>query len=153
MNKRIDWYIEKVGKHFDDKFPGLIYAWDVVNEQASDAGGIRMGTDWAAIYGGSTEYILQAFKSADQYLAKDTILFYNDYNDCDPVKAATISGFLKEIRGVLKEGRKLAAGMQGHHDMLRPTYETIETATRKYAEIADVVHITELDIKSSVGFD
>ena len=153
MNKRIDWYIEKVGKHFDTEFPGLIYAWDVVNEQASDAGGIRMGTDWAAIYGGSTEYILQAFKSADQYLAKDTILFYNDYNDCDPVKAATIRGFLKEIRGVLKEGRKLGAGMQGHHDMLTPTYETIETATRKYAEIADVVHITELDIKSSVGFD
>lgn len=153
MNKRIDWYIEKVGKHFDTKFPGLIYAWDVVNEQASDAGGIRMGTDWAAIYGGSTEYILQAFKSADQHLAKDTILFYNDYNDCDPVKAATICDFLKEIRGVLKEGRKLGAGMQGHHDMLTPTYETIETATRKYAEIADVVHITELDIKSSVGFD
>ena len=153
MNKRIDWYIEKVGTHFDTKFPGLIYAWDVVNEQASDAGGIRMGTDWAAIYGGSTEYILQAFKSADQYLAKDTILFYNDYNDCDPVKAATICRFLKEIRGVLKEGRKLGAGMQGHHDMLTPTYETIETATRKYAEIADVVHITELDIKSSVGFD
>ena len=153
MNKRIDWYIEKVGKHFDTKFPGLIYAWDVVNEQASDAGGIRMGTDWAAIYGGSTEYILQAFESADKYLAKDTILFYNDYNDCDPVKAETICGFLKEIRGVLKEGRKLGAGMQGHHDMLTPTYETIETATRKYAEIADVVHITELDIKSSVGFD
>lgn len=153
MNKRIDWYIEKVGKHFDTEFPGLIYAWDVVNEQASDAGGIRMGTDWAAIYGGSTEYILQAFKSADQYLAKDTILFYNDYNDCDPVKAATICRFLKEIREVLTEGRKLGAGMQGHHDMLTPTYETIETATRKYAEIADVVHITELDIKSSVGFD
>lgn len=153
MNKRIDWYIKTVGEHFDNKFPGLIYAWDVVNEQASDAGGIRMGTDWAAIYGGSTEYITQAFKSADQYLAKDTILFYNDYNDCDPVKAETIRGFLKEIRGVLKEGRKLGAGMQGHHDMLTPTYETIETATRKYAEIADVVHITELDIKSSVGFD
>lgn len=153
MNKRIDWYIKTVGEHFDNKFPGLIYAWDVVNEQASDAGGIRMGTDWAAIYGGSTEYITQAFKSADQYLAKDTILFYNDYNDCDPVKAETIRGFLKEIRGVLKEGRKLGVGMQGHHDMLTPTYETIETATRKYAEIADVVHITELDIKSSVGFD
>ena len=153
MNERIKWYIKTVGEHFDNKFPGLIYAWDVVNEQASDAGGIRMGTDWAAIYGGSTEYILQAFKSADQHLAKDTILFYNDYNDCDPVKAKTIRGFLKEIRGILKEGRKLGAGMQGHYDMLTPTYETIETATREYAKIADVVHITELDIKSSVGFD
>lgn len=153
MNKRIKWYIKEVGEHFDKKFPGLIYAWDVVNEQASDAGGIRMGTDWAAIYGGSTEYILKAFEYADQYLAKDTILFYNDYNDCDPVKAKTIRGFLKEIRGVLKEGRKLGVGMQGHYDMLTPTYETIETATREYAKIADVVHITELDIKSSVGFD
>ena len=134
MNKRIDWYIEKVGKHFDTKFPGLIYAWDVVNEQASDAGGIRMGTDWAAIYGGSTEYITQAFESADKYLPEDTILFYNDYNDCDPVKAETIRGFLKEIREVLNKGgkgRKLGVGMQGHYDMLTPTYETIETATRE----------------------
>ena len=156
MNKRIKWYIKEVGEHFDKKFPGLIYAWDVVNEQASDAGGIRMGTDWAAIYGGSTEYILKAFEYADQYLAKDTILFYNDYNDCDPVKAKTIRGFLNEIREVLNKGgkgRKLGVGMQGHYDMLTPTYETIETATREYAKIADVVHITELDIKSSVGFD
>ncbi len=156
MNDRIEWYIKTVGEHFDDKFPGLIYAWDVVNEQASDAGGIRMGTDWAAIYGGSTEYILKAFEYADQYLAKDTILFYNDYNDCDPVKAKTIRGFLNEIREVLNKGgkgRKLGVGMQGHYDMLTPTYETIETATREYAKIADVVHITELDIKSSVGFD
>lgn len=156
MNDRIKWYIKTVGEHFDNKFPELIYAWDVVNEQASDAGGIRMGTDWAAIYGGSTEYIRKAFEYADQYLADDTILFYNDYNDCDPVKAETIRGFLKEIREVLNKGgkgRKLGVGMQGHYDMLTPTYETIETATRKYAEIADVVHITELDIKSSVGFD
>ncbi len=151
MNARIDWYIKQVATHYDEKYPGLIYAWDVVNEQANDAGGIRMGTDWSAVYGGSDEYIMQAFKSADTYLADDTILFYNDYNECTPTKCETIVGFLKDIREVIGEDRKLGAGMQGHHDMATPAYDVIEDAMRAYAEVADVVHITELDIKSTVG--
>ncbi len=152
MNQRIDDYIRNVAEHYDEKYPGLIYAWDVVNEQASDGNGIRMGTDWSAVYGGSDEYIIQAFKSADLYLDEETILFYNDYNECTPNKCKQICKFLEKIKQNLSDGRKLGAGMQGHHDMATPDAATIEAAVRAYAAIADVVHVTELDIKSTMNF-
>lgn len=153
MNQRMEWYIKTVAQHFDQKYPGLIYAWDVVNEQASDSGGIRTNGDWYQVYQGSDEYIINAFRYADQYLAKDTILFYNDYNECTPSKCDTIVGFLEKIRKEISADRKLGAGMQGHHDMATPTASAIETAARAYAKVADTVHITELDVKSTVGFD
>lgn len=153
MDQRMEWYIKTVAQHFDKKYPGLIYAWDVVNEQASDAGGIRTNGDWYEVYRGSNAYIINAFKYADQYVADDTILFYNDYNECTPTKRNTIVRFLEKIRENISADRKLGAGMQGHHDMATPTAKTIEEAMAAYADVADVVHITELDIKSSVGFD
>lgn len=153
MNKRIEWYIKTVGEHFDTKFPGLIYAWDVVNEQADDNGGIRMGSDWANIYKGSSEYITNAFIYADKYVAKDTILCYNDYNECNGTKCDTICGFLRDIKKNVSPERKIGAGMQSHHDMATPTNAQIEEAVRKYAEIADVINVTELDVKSTMGFD
>ena len=153
MNKRIEWYIKTVGEHFDTKFPGLIYAWDVVNEQADDNGGVRMGSDWAKIYKGSSEYITNAFIYADKYVAKDTILCYNDYNECNGTKCDTICGFLRDIKNNVSPERKIGAGMQSHHDMATPTNAQIEEAVRKYAEIADVINVTELDVKSTMGFD
>ena len=151
MNQRMKAYIKRVAEHFDTYYPGLIYAWDVVNEQASDAGGIRTGTDWANVYGGSDEYIINAFKYADEYVDSDTILFYNDYNECTPAKCETICEFIKKIKEAVPD-RKIGAGMQGHHDMASPTKKVIKDAMVKYATVADVVHITELDIKSTVGF-
>lgn len=153
MNQRMEWYIKTVAEHFDQKHPGLIYAWDVVNEQAADSGGIRTDGDWYNVYKGSDEYIVNAFRYADQYVAQDTILFYNDYNECTPSKCDTIVRFLEKIRKEISSDRKLGAGMQGHHDMATPSASTIEAAARAYADVADVVHITELDLKSTVGFD
>ncbi len=153
MNQRMEWYIKTVAQHFDQKYPGLIYAWDVVNEQAADSGGIRIDGDWYNVYKGSDEYIINAFRYADQYVAKDTILFYNDYNECTPAKCDTIVRFLEKIRKEISTDRKLGAGMQGHHDMATPSASSIESAAYAYANVADTIHITELDIKSTVGFD
>lgn len=153
MNQRMEWYIKTVAQHFDQKYPGLIYAWDVVNEQASDSGGIRTNGDWYNVYKGSDEYIVNAFRYADQYVAKDTILFYNDYNECTPAKCDAIVRFLEKIRKEISVDRKLGAGMQGHHDMATPSASAVEAAVRAYANVADTIHITELDIKSTVGFD
>ncbi len=157
MNTRLEWYIKTVATHFDTKYPGLIYAWDVVNEAANDAGGTRQNGDWFNVYGKenkqSIEYILKAFEYADKYVAEDTILFYNDYNDCTPSKRDTICGFLDEIKKVVKPGRKIGAGMQGHHDMATPSAEMVQAAVDMYSEHADVVHVTELDVKSTMGFD
>ena len=151
MNKRMEWYIKSVAQHFDTKYPGLIYAWDVVNEAANDGGGPRTNGDWYGVYQ-SWDFIPKAFEYADKYLAKDTILFYNDYNECTPTKRDQIVEFLAEIRKNISKDRKLGAGMQGHHDMATPTLEMIEAATVAYAKAADVVHVTELDIKSTMGY-
>ena len=151
MNERMEWYIKSVAQHFDTKYPGLIYAWDVVNEAANDGGGPRTNGDWYGVYQ-SWDFIPKAFEYADEYLDEDTILFYNDYNECTPTKCDQIVEFLTEIREHIDPDRKLGAGMQGHHDMATPTLEMIEAATRAYAEVADVVHITELDVKSTMGY-
>ena len=153
MNQRMEWYIKTVTQHFDQKYPGLIYAWDVVNEQVMDSGEIRTDGDWYHVYQGRGEYIIRAFQYADLYAAPDTILFYNDYNECTPAKRDAIVSFLEEIRTEISPERKLGAGMQGHHDMETPSASMIEAAARAYAKTADTVHITELDIKSSMGFD
>ena len=36
MKKRMQMYIEEVMTHFETKYPGVIYCWDVVNEAVAD---------------------------------------------------------------------------------------------------------------------
>ena len=37
LKKRMQSYIEQVVMHFEDKFPGVVYCWDVVNEAVGDS--------------------------------------------------------------------------------------------------------------------
>ena len=36
MKKRLEYYIEEVVSHFETKFPGVVYCWDIVNEAVAD---------------------------------------------------------------------------------------------------------------------
>ena len=36
MQKRLQYYIKEVITHFEKKYPGVIYCWDVVNEAVAD---------------------------------------------------------------------------------------------------------------------
>ena len=36
MKARLKYYIEEVVTHFETKFPGVVYCWDVVNEAVGD---------------------------------------------------------------------------------------------------------------------
>lgn len=162
MNDRLEHYIADVMDHYygeDSPYKDLIYAWDVVNEQANDSNeepGIRMGTDWAKVYGGSNEYILNAFDYANKYAPDDVILFYNDYNDTTPAKAGYIRTLLEEIKDVVKDAkpeRQLGMGMQAHYNIDYPSYEEFEAAVRGYAAIVDQIHLTELDMKGTDDYD
>ena len=46
MNKRLEEYIQKVLTHVQEKYPGLVYCWDVVNEAIipsdGEKGGLRV---------------------------------------------------------------------------------------------------------------
>ena len=74
MLSRMDWYIQSVLGHFQEEFPGLIYAWDVVNEAAPDGGGTwRNDSPWYRIIG--PDYVSKAFEFARKYASPDVALY------------------------------------------------------------------------------
>ena len=97
MKYRLQKYIEEVMTHFEEKYPGVIYCWDVVNEAVADNNGEFAVDDVRhvrTVRGGKTnlfydhigkDYVELAFKYAYETRktlgAEDRIkLFYNDYN-------------------------------------------------------------------------
>lgn len=103
--KRLESYIKQVVEHFDTKYPGVVYCWDVVNEAVGDEGCYEEGDPsrirthrW--LDGEKTEnvfykmfgrdYVKLAFQYARKYCSKETKLYYNDYsceneNKCDAI--------------------------------------------------------------------
>ena len=97
MKYRLQKYIEEVMTHFEEKYPGVIYCWDVVNEAVADNNGEFAADDVRhvrTVRGEKTnlfydhigkDYVELAFKYAYETRktlgAEDRIkLFYNDYN-------------------------------------------------------------------------
>lgn len=173
MNKRHEWYIREVMKHYfaaDSKYKDLFYGWDVVNEACSDGSGtFRSATEnseWAAIYGTGTkvgdtleapDYIINAFRYANKYAPKSLELYYNDYNDCQAGKVEVIEALLRSVKAHEKDAtdptRITGFGMQGHHEIDSPSKARIKECIARYGAIVDKVQVTELDIKSSQGYD
>ena len=165
MNVRHEWYIKTVMEHFfDSKSPykDMFYGFDVVNEAISDNGDeiYRTNGDWAGLYGVGSEadapdYIINAFKYANKYAPKSLELYYNDYNDCTPSKVASISKLLTSVKNHEKDAEPTridAFGMQAHHDMDFPSKSQIIEAAKTYGKIVGKVQVTELDVKSSLGY-
>jgi len=148
--KRMREHIHAVVNRYKD----VIYCWDVVNEAIKDGparpafmgGGqdqpLRESTFFKIC--GNDEFIRKAFEYARE-ADPNALLFYNDYNECDPVKRDRIYNMVKEMKaaGVPIDG----IGMQGHYNIYGPSEEDMEAAISKYEEIVDHIHITELDIR------
>lgn len=168
MDKRQEWYIREVLTHFTTKYEGLFYGWDVVNEAISDAtgdyrtdvenSGDKLSDDthgskssWWKVYQ-SNKYIINAFRFANKYAPDYVELYYNDYNECTPLKSNGIIKLIEEVKAA--DGTRLDGfGMQGHYDMQNPTGGQVKVAARRYAEVAGSVSITELDLKASSSYD
>ncbi|MBQ1994539.1 MAG: endo-1,4-beta-xylanase, partial [Lachnospiraceae bacterium] len=159
MTKRQEWYIKTVLEHFmgeDSPYKNLFYGWDVVNEAVSDGTGTyrsdKENSSWWAVYQ-SNEFIINAFRFANKYAPADVELYYNDYNECVPLKSEGIAQLLKDVKAA--EGTRIdGMGMQGHYMTEgSPSIEDFKNAARKYGSIVDKVHITELDLKASNAFD
>ena len=100
MKNRLKMYIDEVMTHFEEKYPGAIYCWDVVNEAVADNAGEFADDDVRhvrQVRGGKTnlfydyigsDYVEFAFRYAYETRAKlqaansktNIKLFYNDYN-------------------------------------------------------------------------
>lgn len=140
MLKRMENYIKGVMEWTTENYPGLISAWDVVNEAADDGGGMRESLWYKTI---GDDYISKAFEFARKYAPEDAKLFYNDYNSYMTGKQNDIIEFL---RPVAEAGNIDGVGMQSHinTDINQMTY--IMAMEKYHAELGVEIHVTELDI-------
>jgi endo-1,4-beta-xylanase len=124
------------------RYKGTVYAWDVVNEAISD--------DKEVFYRQSKLYKI----CGDAFIAKafewahaadpNAILFYNDYNEIDPVKRQKIISLIKTLR---QKGIPVnAVGLQSHWNYNEPTKEQLEKTLADFAALKLPLQITELDI-------
>lgn len=140
MLTRMENYIHDVFTFADTNYPGLFYAWDIVNEAVDDSGGLRNSL-WRQTIG--DDYIEQAFAFARKYAPEGIALFYNDYNSYQPGKQSDIIHILEPVA---QSGNLDGMGMQGHIDTTVNSAAFVNAA-KKYAQRLNVViHITELDI-------
>ncbi|MCQ2244440.1 MAG: endo-1,4-beta-xylanase [Bacteroidaceae bacterium] len=141
LYQRMKEHIDVVVKRYSD----VIYCWDVFNEAISDSkwGEPLRDSHFFKIVG-NDEYIRKAFIFAHEADPK-ALLFYNDYNECDPTKRDRIYNMIKKMKedGIPVDG----IGMQAHYNIYGPSEEDMEAAIKKYSEIVDHIHVTELDIR------
>ncbi|MBQ7514489.1 MAG: endo-1,4-beta-xylanase [Prevotella sp.] len=137
-----------------NRYKDVVYCWDVVNEAMED--NPRPNFANGKFTPGSPYRQSRHFKlCGDEFIAKafefareadpNALLFYNDYNECDPGKRDRIYDMVKKMKdaGVPIDG----IGMQGHYNVYGPTEEDIDAAITKYKQLVKHIHVTELDIR------
>lgn len=171
MNRRLEWFISSVFDHYfgeaaNGKYDGLFYGWDVVNEAvigntyrtdkvsaAESLSEIRHGNNssWWHVYE-SNEFIINAFKYANKYAPNDVELYYNDFGETDNTKCEGIVKLINDVKSA--DGTRLDAfGMQAHYNVDGFSAAQFKSVTKKYAQAAGKVQLTELDFKASSTYD
>ena len=135
-----------------NRYKDVVYAWDVVNEAIADDN--MMFRPGASPYRQSRhfklcgdEFIAKAFEFARE--ADPTgVLIYNDYSTVDPGKRERIYNMVKKMKdaGVPIDG----IGMQGHYNIYFPDEEQLDKAISRFSEIVNIIHITELDLRTNM---
>ena len=169
MEERLRSYITDVITHFETKYPGVVYCWDVVNEAVADG-----ANEWVQgnsyhlrkTRGGAKnmfyetlgeDYVLFAFKCARETvnsLGADIKLFYNDYSTFYANKRGAICRLIK----YLNKDEKLCdgVGMQGYiggygrqegclnaNDLVQ-----IKQSIKMYSDLGVEVQLTEVAVRN-----
>ncbi len=147
MLARMEHMIKGVLTFVQTEYPGLVYAWDVVNEAAeeNEEDGWRKRSFWHKIIG--EEFVLHAFRFARKYAAKDVKLFYNDYNSFMPFKCEKICENI--LKPLIAEGLVDGMGMQSHLILKDHGLADYEKALHTYGSLGLEVQVTELDIHAT----
>lgn len=137
--------LARMKSHIDTivgRYKGSIYAWDVVNEVIEDKSELYLrDSRWLQIIG--EDFIEKAFQYAHE-ADPNALLFYNDYNECNPVKRDKI---VKLIQSLKAKGIPIhGMGLQAHWNLSGPSIAEIREAIEKYAALDIQLQVTELDI-------
>ena len=177
IRARTKYYITEVITHFEEKFPGVVYCWDVVNEAVGDNAGeyaagdprhlrtVRSGAPNAFREYMGDDYVSWAFlyaKDAVEALGADIKLYYNDYNAYFPEKAKAIRALIDEVNFFAQndsgEFRQLCdgVGMQGYIGgygvqegcLVESHIGMIKNEILNYAAMGLEVQITEMAVRN-----
>jgi len=146
MEKRLENYIKNVLEYTQTNYPGMIYAWDVVNEAINPGDGGEAGMRlkdslWYQVIG--PEFVEKAFEYARTYASPEVKLFYNDYNTEDSARMIAICDLVK---GLKEKDLIDGIGLQTHILVESPSLIDIENSIRRYGEFGLEIQITELDM-------
>jgi endo-1,4-beta-xylanase len=121
-------------------YKGRVQSWDVVNEAMGDDGQIRK-SKWYNIIG--DDFIEKAFEFAHE-ADPDAELYYNDYNNEEPLKRA---GVINIVRNLRNKGLRIdGVGIQGHWHLDSPDFKIVDEGISEYAALGVKVMITEMEI-------
>ena len=144
MIGRLNNFIRTTIETLDERWPGLVYALDIVNEAIEEVGKMRTG-NWKNTVG--EDYIYQAFLAANEYKMDYQDVYYNDYafeqtqwGGVDRCHWAVDDLLKKAIEEELIDG----IGIQGHIEF--SDVDTILEDARIIHEAGIKCQITELDI-------
>lgn len=140
MLARMESYICSVLTFVQTNYPGVIYAWDVVNEAILE-NGFRTCL-WLQTVG--DDYVEKAFEFAAKYADKNVRLYYNDYDTYFPWKQELICRLILQP---LQERQLIhGVGMQSHLKMEVPDAKDYWNAVCRFGQTGLEVQVTELDI-------
>lgn len=154
MTARLDSYIKQVVTYCQEKYPGVIYCWDVVNEAVDIKSGDK-DTDfscrtkydetkdnpWYITLG--SDYVELAYKSARKYCDPEVKLFYNDFNVYQAEKLEAVYNLCK---GLHDKGLLDGVGLQDCWGLDFPSLKTIETEINTLSDIGIEIHCSEMAI-------
>jgi endo-1,4-beta-xylanase len=151
MTDRLENYIKEMIRLLHEGWPGLLSAYDVVNEALNDDGTDRTDSEWYITFGDNS-YIAKAFEFARKYTKQygetQIKLYYNDYNTYVAAKA---DGIVRLCGPIFRAGNLDGLGMQEHDAFSYPTAEQWIATYNKYDTICTEMAVTELDINTNSG--
>ena len=149
MTARIENYIEEVIRLIHEGWPGLLSAFDVVNEAVNDDGSDRGGSnEWYTTFGDNS-YIMKAFEFARKYTLQygetQIKLYYNDYNTSTASKA---DGIVRIVTPIYNAGYLDGIGMQEHDANTSPTAAQWIATYNKFYPVCSEMAVTEFDVST-----
>ncbi|MBQ4159208.1 MAG: endo-1,4-beta-xylanase [Clostridia bacterium] len=146
MIKRLQNFISDVMEYVNEKWPGLVYAWDVVNEAIEPDHNaenlFRTKSLWYEIL--KEDFVFLAFREASKHKADGQELFYNDFNVAMPNKTDAVWNLVKRLKD---ENVIDGIGFQTHIGLDYPDFGDYERAVMRFSELSLTIQSTEMDIR------
>lgn len=146
MDARMESYIKQLIEHCNEKYPGLVSAWDVVEEAIEPADKhtlkYRASTsDWHRTMG--DDYIFKAYEYARAYAEKEQKLFYSEFQLYEIVNRIPT---LDLVELLVEKDLLDGIAVQAHWTSQSPNTMAVEDVFKSFFSMGLEVHLSEFDI-------